>query len=219
MTKYIKPDFIDSFINDTDKLIKNLFGIITTTPRKIQFSEKAKKYKDTKLTKEQKEHSASLMRINHSGEVCAQALYMGQALTSNAPDVTKKLKNAALEEEDHLAWCAKRLEELNSHASYTNSFWFLGSLFLGITAGITGDKYSLGFLAETERQVANHLTNHLEDLPEHDYKSHDIITQMRIDETAHAQLAIKSGSVELPDFIKYLMKISSKIMTSTTYYI
>lgn len=219
MSQYIKPTFIDKLISDTDKLVKNIFGAITTTERELEYSSNAKQYQDSRLNDEEKAHSAGLMRINHSGEICAQALYMGQSLTSKDPEITKKLKQAAIEEEDHLAWCAKRLEELDSHASYLNSFWFMGSLALGIIAGLAGDKYNLGFLAETERQVTNHLTDHLEILPNFDYKSQDVIKQMRIDEAEHASLAIKSGGVELPDFIKYLMKMSSKVMTSVTYYI
>lgn len=219
MPQYIKPNFIDNLISDTDKLVKNIFGAITNTERELKFSSNSEQYQDSRLNSEEKAHSAGLMRINHSGEICAQALYMGQSLTSKDPKITEKLKNAAIEEEDHLAWCAKRLEELDSHASYLNSFWFMGSLALGIIAGLAGDEYNLGFLAETERQVTNHLTEHLEIIPNFDYKSQDIIKQMRIDESEHANLAVESGGVELPDFIKYLMKMSSKVMTSVVYYI
>ena len=161
-----------------------------------------------------KAHSASLMRVNHVGEVCAQALYQGQALTARSQDVKLKMQEAANEEIDHLNWCKQRLTELNSHTSYLNPAWYLGALGIGITAGIAGDKWSLGFLAETEQQVVKHLEGHLGKLPEQDTYSRAIVKQMREDEAKHAEMAKQEGAAELPNSIKKLMGFSAKIMTT-----
>lgn len=162
-------------------------------------------------------HSAGLMRVNHTGEVCAQALYQGQAITARSPEIREQMQHAANEEVDHLAWCKTRLTELNSHTSYLNPLWYTGSLALGVIAGLAGDKWSLGFLAETERQVTKHLENHLEQLPINDLKSRKIVEQMRIDEQQHAHLADKMGAAELPEPIKIGMRCMSKIMTTIAY--
>lgn len=160
--------------------------------------------------------SAALMRVNHVGEVCAQALYQGQALTSRSRDVKEKMKHAADEEIDHLNWCYQRIEQLNGHTSYMNPLWYFGAFSIGIGAGLAGDKWSLGFLAETERQVVEHLENHLDRLPEKDTLSRAVVTQMAIDEAEHAQMAIDNGGVELPMTIKKLMRLSAKAMTSVS---
>lgn len=165
----------------------------------------------------EKKHSAGLMRVNHTGEVCAQALYKGQAMTARSETIREQMQHSAREEEDHLAWCQQRLNELNSHTSYLNPLWYGGSLALGVVAGLAGDKWSLGFVAETERQVTKHLEEHLEQLPADDLESRRIVTQMRIDEQKHAHIACEAGAAELPQPIKLGMRLMSKIMTTITY--
>jgi len=157
--------------------------------------------------------SAALMRVNHVGEVCAQALYQGQALTSRSAEVRNKMNEAAEEEIDHLDWCYRRIEQLDSHTSYLNPLWYLGSFSLGLGAGLAGDKWSLGFLAETERQVVEHLESHLERLPEEDTISRAIVAQMAEDEARHAEMAIENGAAELPQFVKQAMKATARLMT------
>ena len=164
-----------------------------------------------------KKHSAGLMRVNHVGEVCAQALYQGQAITARSSEVREQMQHAASEEIDHLAWCQTRLTELNSHTSYLNPIWYTGSLAIGVIAGLAGDKWSLGFLAETEKQVTNHLEGHLEQLPAEDVKSRKIVEQMAIDEQQHAHLACEAGAAELPQPIKQGMRLMSTIMTTIAY--
>ena len=166
-----------------------------------------------------KHHAAALMRINHVGEVCAQALYSGQAITSKNPQIVKALQHAAEEETDHLAWCEARISELGGHKSLLNPLWYAGSFTLGAVAGALGDKWNLGFLAETENQVAAHLQNHLQELSNADIKTRTIVNQMQQDEAAHASEANALGASELPAPIKAGMKIASKIMTKTAYYI
>ena len=166
-----------------------------------------------------KHHAAALMRINHVGEVCAQALYSGQAITSKNPQIVKALQRAAAEETDHLAWCEARISELGGHKSLLNPLWYAGSFTLGAVAGALGDKWNLGFLAETENQVAAHLQNHLQQLSNADIKTRTIVNQMQQDEAAHASEANALGASELPAPIKAGMKIASKIMTKTAYYI
>lgn len=159
---------------------------------------------------------ASLMRVNHAGEVCAQALYQGQGLASKTGHVKEKMQQAADEEIDHLAWCRQRIEELGSHTSRLDPLWYVGSLGMGLLAGLAGDRWSLGFLAETERQVVDHLRSHLERLPENDTRSRAIIEQMIEDEANHATMALNQGASELPILLKKLMRSTAKIMTSIT---
>ena len=166
-----------------------------------------------------KHHAAALMRINHVGEVCAQALYSGQAITSKNPQIVKALQHAAAEETDHLAWCEARINELGGRKSLLNPLWYVGSFTLGAVAGALGDRWNLGFLAETENQVAAHLQNHLQQLSNADIKTRTIVNQMQQDEAAHASEANALGASELPAPIKVSMKIASKIMTKTAYYI
>ncbi|KTD17923.1 2-polyprenyl-3-methyl-6-methoxy-1,4-benzoquinone monooxygenase [Legionella jordanis] len=173
---------------------------------------------DVKLGVDEQSHVAGLMRVNHAGEVCAQALYRGQALTAKLPEVREQMANAAEEEVDHLAWCEQRLQELGSQPSVLNPLWYMGSLMLGIAAGVAGDRWSLGFLAETELQVSKHLQSHLERLPPKDNKTKVVLEHMHEDEAHHADMAIKAGAAELPPFIKQLMQWASKIMTRTSYY-
>ncbi len=171
------------------------------------------------MSYQEKRHAASLMRINHTGEVCAQALYQGQALTAKLPNVRDKMEQAAQEEVDHLAWCSERIHELGSRESLLNPFWYASSFTIGALAGIAGDKWSLGFVAETEYQVCRHLDDHLEKLPIQDSKSRVILQQMREEELKHATTALEHGGAELPKPIKGAMGLMSKMMTSSVYYI
>ena len=174
---------------------------------------------ETQLSDSEKRHAAALMRINHSGEVCAQALYNGQALTARNPATEAALREASQEETEHLAWCEKRIKELGSHKSLLNPLWYAGSFTLGAVAGALGDKWNLGFLAETEKQVGKHIEGHLERLPAQDEKSRAVLEQMAIDEARHANTAIEHGGVPLPLPVKLAMTLSSKVMTKTVYWI
>ncbi len=171
----------------------------------------------TTLDPAQREHAAGLMRVNHVGEVCAQALYQSQKLVARKPEISKMLDHSGQEEMDHLAWCETRLQELGSHTSYLNPLWYAGSFAIGLAAGLAGDRWSLGFVAETEKQVENHLENHLKKLPEEDHRSRAIVDQMRIDEIEHGQAAISAGGSPLPESVKKIMQLMSKVMTSTAY--
>jgi len=167
----------------------------------------------TPITMSQKRAAAGLMRVNHAGEVSAQALYQGQSLTARDPSLRDRLGQASIEESDHLNWCRRRLQELDAGPSKLDPFWYMGSLALGMAAGIAGDRWNLGFLAETEYQVVRHLDDHLAALPEHDARSRAIVTQMKEDELGHAHLAEDLGAADLPPTVKALMKLTSKIMT------
>ena len=155
--------------------------------------------------------------MNHVGEVCAQALYQSQKLVARDPQIKEMLNHSGQEEIDHLAWCETRLQELGSHTSYLNPFWYAGSFAIGLAAGLAGDKWSLGFVAETEKQVENHLESHLEKLPPEDHRSRAIVDQMRLDEIEHGQAAIRSGGAELPEPVQKIMQMMSKVMTATAY--
>ncbi|KTD61247.1 2-polyprenyl-3-methyl-6-methoxy-1,4-benzoquinone monooxygenase [Legionella spiritensis] len=171
------------------------------------------------LTEREKKEVAGLMRVNHAGEVCAQALYQGQALTAKLTCVKEQMTQAAEEEIEHLAWCEQRLRELDSRPSVLNPFWYIGSLLIGAAAGIAGDRWSLGFVAETERQVSTHLRRHMEKIPEQDERTRHILEQMHEDETHHAEAAKNAGAAELPKALKNLMGMVSKLMTKTSYYL
>jgi len=171
----------------------------------------------TTLSETERAHAAGLMRVNHVGEVCAQALYQSQKLLARDSHIQEMLNHSAQEEMDHLAWCEARVKNLGSHTSYLNPFWYAGSFAIGLIAGLAGDKWSLGFVAETEKQVENHLQSHLETLPENDQQSRAIVQQMRLDEIEHGKDAIDAGGVVLPPVIQKLMEASSKLMTSTAY--
>jgi ubiquinone biosynthesis monooxygenase Coq7 len=167
----------------------------------------------------QKKNAAALMRVNHSGEICAQALYQGQALTARDPVVQQQLQQAAQEETEHLAWTAKRVHELGGHLSLLNPLWYTGSLAIGAMAGLLGDRWNLGFLAETERQVGDHLQSHLDRLPQQDEKSRAIVAQMYTDETGHADMARSLGGADLPQPVQLAMKLNGKVMTGTSYWV
>ena len=165
----------------------------------------------------ERKHAAGLMRVNHVGEVCAQALYQSQKLVARNPQIEEMLEHSGQEEMDHLAWCETRLKELGSHTSYLNPFWYAGSFAIGLVAGLAGDKWSLGFVAETEKQVENHLESHLKKLPEEDHRSRAIVDQMRMDEIDHGQAALHAGGIALPEPIQKIMQAMSKVMTATAY--
>ena len=169
------------------------------------------------LSEAEKRHAAALMRVNHSGEICAQALYQGQALTASDPKVQQRLQHAAQEETEHLAWTSHRVHELGGHLSLLNPLWYTGSLALGAFAGLLGDKWNLGFLSETEQQVGAHLQSHLSRLPQQDEKSRVIVSQMYTDEIGHADMAVELGGVELPNPVPMLMKLNGRVMTSLVY--
>jgi ubiquinone biosynthesis monooxygenase Coq7 len=204
---------IDGFIIEFDRALRSIVG---ATPMRRSVPESSMS-DECELTNEEKKHAAGLMRVNHVGEVCAQALYQSQKLHAKSDDLKNKLEHAAIEEEDHLAWCERRLEELDSRPSLLNPVWYAGSFVLGSIAGLAGDKISLGFVAETEKQVEHHLDDHLKELPNNDHRSRAIVAQMRADEIAHGQMAIQEGGVELPGAIQEVMKTMAKIMTVTAY--
>lgn len=205
-----------------DTLICEIDGALRTLlPPKHRVSTRtspAKILTENPLSASEKKHIAGLMRVNHSGEVCAQALYQGQALTAQLDEVKEQMSQAAAEETDHLAWCEQRLSELGSKPSLLNPFWYTGSLLIGALAGLAGDKISLGFVAETERQVSAHLQRHLQGIPSKDKKTKAILERMQDDEEHHAQAAIVAGAAELPYIIKQLMRSVSKVMTKSSYY-
>ena len=205
---------IDKLITTLDTGLRTIFASsVAARPRPDASVEEAA------LDDNSKQHAAALMRINHVGEVCAQALYSGQALTSKNPHIVNALQHAAAEETDHLAWCEARMKELGGRKSWLNPIWYAGSFTLGAVAGALSEKWNLGFLAETEKQVASHLQNHLSQLDETDIKTRTIITQMQQDEAAHAAEALQLGGGELPAPVKLGMQLASKIMTKTAYHI
>lgn len=169
------------------------------------------------LSDVEKRHAAALMRVNHTGEVCAQALYSGQALTARDGKTVHALKQAAREETEHLAWCEQRIKQLGGRTSLLNPLFYGGSFAMGALAGVLGDKWNLGFLAETERQVGAHLEQHLQTLPAADEKSRAIVATMRADEAEHAATAVAQGAAELPAPLKHAMQQLSRLMTSSTY--
>lgn len=179
----------------------------------------AKACLDPKLSSEEKKESIGYMRVNHTGEVCAQALYNGQSITARNEKTRAMLEKASIEETDHLAWCHDRLKELGGHRSYLNIFWYSNSFIMGMAAGLAGDKWSLGFVEETEKQVELHLESHLSKLPPNDSKSRKIVAQMKADEIEHGQSAKKAGAEELPAPVKKLMKLHAKLMTTAAYWI
>lgn len=175
-------------------------------------------YDDAEMNPEQREHAMRLMRVNHAGEVAAQALYHGQAVTAKLPEVREEMEQAADEENDHLAWCEERVRELGGEVSALQPFWYAQSFLMGAIAGTLGDKWSLGFVAETEKQVVKHLNAHEQSLPEQDQKTRAIIAQMKTDEAAHGQKALDAGGEELPDTVRLVMSIISRVMTKTAYW-
>jgi len=205
------PDF-DRLIIGFDRALRTLCGPAVSL-RPVP----GEALPNPELSAEEKRHAAALMRVNHSGEVCAQALYQGQAMTARDDAARKTLERTAAEETEHLAWTAQRIDELGGRVSVLNPFFYVGSFAIGALSGLLGDKWNMGFLAETERQVEGHLDGHLEQLPAQDEKSRAIVTQMKEDEARHANTALAHGGAELPEPVKQAMRISSRLMTVSTY--
>ena len=203
---------IDDLIVELDKGLRTLLAPARTT-RPLP----GKGLDEAEMGKGEKRLAAALMRVNHSGEICAQALYQGQALTARKPEIQQALKQAASDETEHLNWCESRLNELGGRKSLLNPVWYTGSLAIGALAGALGDKWNLGFLAETERQVARHLEGHLQRLPASDVKSRAVVEQMKEDEDRHATTALEQGGAALPAPVKLAMQLSAKVMTATTF--
>jgi ubiquinone biosynthesis monooxygenase Coq7 len=209
MAKAMTPDKI---IIEFDRALRTVFASarsVRPVPGEAQ--------PEASLDVGERRHVVGLMRVNHCGEICAQALYQGQSLTSRDPAVREALRGAADEETEHLAWTERRIAELGGRKSLLNPLWYAGSLTLGVVAGALGDKWNLGFLAETERQVEAHLDGHLLSLPEDDLRSRAIVDQMRLDEIQHAETAVRYGAAELPAPVKTAMKLMAKVMTGTAY--
>lgn len=210
-----KYSLIDRFIIETDKALTTVIGKPETTARPIPGSDLT----EHELTAQEQRLSVRLMRINQAGEVSAQALYQGQALTATLPMVRAAMEQAALEENDHLVWCQQRLDYLGGHTSVLNHLWYTGSFIMGAVAGKIGDQWSLGFVAETEKQVVRHLDEHLAVISVRDEKSRAILEQMRVDELHHGTLAVNAGGATLSKPVKHMMRLMSKVMTKTSYWI
>jgi ubiquinone biosynthesis monooxygenase Coq7 len=205
---------LDEAIICFDKALRTL-----SVPSQSARAVPGKDIKEGELSESEIRLSAALMRVNHSGEICAQSLYEGQALTARNASVQRALQKAAIEETEHLAWTEQRIEELGGRKSLLNPLWYSGSLILGALAGLLGDKWNLGFLAETENQVERHLEQHQQRMPRQDYKSHAILEQMKSDEAAHATTAITHGAAELPQPLRLVMRLASKVMTTTAFWL
>jgi ubiquinone biosynthesis monooxygenase Coq7 len=207
---------IDLMLINLDAGLRTIFGKPPLTER----PNPAAHITDAQLDAGEKELAGRLMRINHAGEVSAQGLYQGQALTAKLPEIREKMERAAMEENDHLEWCERRINELGAHKSLLNPLWYVGSLAIGALAGAAGDKWSLGFVAETEHQVIKHLNEHLDQVPQKDQKTRAILEQMKEDEGHHATVALQHGGAQLPWPVrKLLMPLMSKVMTKSTYWI
>lgn len=204
----------DELIVAFDKALRTLF-VKAPTVRPVPGAE----LPETELSAGEKTHAGALMRINHVGEICAQALYQGQAAVCRDPDIRKALDHAADEETEHLAWTEQRIDELGARKSWLNPVWYVGAFSFGVLAGKLGDGWSLGFLAETERQVEAHLDGHMHALPGGDAKSQAIVWQMKVDEAAHAEMAVDLGGRELPFPVKAAMRMAAKVMTTTAYHL
>ncbi len=204
---------LDHFIAAADDVLRALSGNTHQTERSSPAEDQA----ETELSDKERRHIAGLMRVNHTGEVCAQALYQGQALTADLPEVRASMEQAAQEEVDHLVWCEERLNQLGSHTSMLNPVFYGASFLMGAAAGLAGDKYSLGFVAATEERVTRHLREHLEQLPEGDHRSRKILEQMLEDEQHHGEQALAAGGRNFPEPVKKAMTGVAKIMTQSSY--
>ncbi|MGB0848574.1 MAG: 2-polyprenyl-3-methyl-6-methoxy-1,4-benzoquinone monooxygenase [Thiolinea sp.] len=208
-------NFIDRLLTEVDQSLRTTLAAPETTERTYPAADIQER--DT-LTDEERQLSGRLMRINHAGEVSAQGLYRGQALTAKLPDVREQMERAALEENDHLDWCERRLRELNTNKSLLNPLWYWGSFSIGAAAGLVGDKWSLGFVKETEEQVERHLDKHLAELPAKDLPSMTVLQQMKEDEIRHGEMAAQAGGKTLPWPVrKLVMPMISKAMTASAY--
>ena len=204
---------IDQVMMNLDTGMRTLFG----RPKITERPNPAENIKETDLSEAERELAGRLMRINHSGEVAAQGLYQGQALTAKLPKVRDKMQRAAEEENDHLDWCEHRVIEMGTHLSYLNPVWYAGSVAIGAIAGLAGDKWSLGFVTETENQVVRHLDSHLDQITTKDQKTRAILEQMKEDEMSHATIALNAGGAPLPTPVKKLMGLTSKVMTKIAF--
>ena len=213
-----KFNFFDRAILELDKALQTRAGAKKMSQRPTP-QPSTKDLNDDLTTDAEKSRAARLMRVNHAGEVAAQALYQGQAFTARLENVREQMQDAAAEEIDHLAWCEDRLKELGAQPSVLNPIWYAGSFAIGALAGLAGDRWSLGFVEETERQVVEHLQEHLDQIPEHDQRTRTIIEQMQADEAQHGDVAKQAGAKPVPEPIKAMMSLSSKFMTKTSYWI
>lgn len=203
---------LDNAIIEFDKALRTVFA-----PARSVRQVPGDGLPEAELDEAERRHAAALMRINHVGEICAQALYQGQAMMSRDPAIRDALQQASHEETEHLAWTERRIAELGGRKSLLNPVWYGGALAIGLLAGRLGDRWNLGFLAETERQVEQHLKGHLDTLPAHDQKSRAIVEQMKNDEVEHAETAVRLGAHTLPAPVRGVMKLASKVMTTLTY--
>lgn len=201
----------DSLISGIDRLLRTLAGVEAANRA---YPARAA---DSPLSEAERAHSVGLMRVNHAGEVCAQALYLGQSLAAQSPGLASSLRESADEEVDHLDWTARRLNELGGRVSLLDPLWLAGSLMLGVAAGLLSDKWSLAFLRETELQVVAHLEGHLAGLPDADGRSREVVAAMRDDESRHASTALRLGAPEMPEWGRALMKAASRVMTRIAY--
>ncbi len=205
----------DLSIMDLDRAVRTVFG----RPDPGQRPDPGAAAPDGPAAECDRQHATGLMRVNHAGEIAAQALYQAQALVARSNWVKDRMARSADEENEHRLWCQARVQALGGHTSYLDPFWYLGSFAIGLGAGLAGDPWSLGFVAETERQVVKHLDDHLQRLPADDHKSRAILAQMQADERRHATRAVETGAAELPGAIKFLMSVTAKVMTTTAYWI
>jgi ubiquinone biosynthesis monooxygenase Coq7 len=199
-------------IGEFDRALRAVAGVVHA-----ERPSPAEGLKENTVSDEERAHAAALMRVNHVGEICAQALYQGQALTARRPESRQALEKAAREEEDHLAWSAERIRELGGRTSLLNPLWYAGSFAIGAAAGMLGDRWNFAFLAETERQVEEHLAGHLEALPAEDQRTRAVVEAMRADEARHRASALELGAAELPDPVKRAMRLASTVMTAVAY--
>jgi len=203
---------IDRLIGEFDLALRAVAGVARASR-----PSPAERVPEAAVSEDERSHAAALMRVNHVGEICAQALYQGQALTARDPAARQALEQAAREEEDHLVWSADRIRELGGRPSLLNPAWYAGAFVMGAVAGALGDRWSLAFLAETERQVEEHLGGHLEDLPAEDERTRAVVEAMRADEAKHRATAQAMGAAELPEPVKRAMRLASKVMTTVAY--
>ena len=210
----IQLSVVDRLIVQADRALRTLAGASDLTAERPS---PATTLYETELNEQEKRHAAGKMRVNHAGEVCAQALYQGQALTAQLPDVRTEMEKAAAEEVDHLVWCQQRIDELGSHTSYLNPLWYGLSFAIGAGAGLVSDRVSLGFVAATEDQVCRHLNSHIAKLPAQDFRSRAVVEQMLEDEARHADAALAAGGMDFPAPVKVMMTLVSKAMTFSSY--